>query len=213
MSCVVNIFDTIEKALKAIMLCAFLCVYRTWRGTHLAAMTYCSLASETAPMHHVAQKVDRWQRLTDENNLNVKTLKVIFHKATYLSLSNVKDQFYKSSSAKDTSYCTFYCSKRMFIFFFSFLSYQIFIFKDHLKARLLNSPFLAIVRHFLSLQDWWVCVFWETYYNIECVIYSEWKRQTVTPFKSFLSYLTARMDGSLGKHFFLHYFRETDPHD
>lgn len=116
--CVVNIIHTIEKALKAIMLCAFLCVYRTWRGTHLAAMTYCSLASETAPMHHVAQKVDRWQRLTDENNLNVKTLKVIFHKATYLSLSNVKDQFYKSSSAKDTSNCTFYCSKRTFIFFY-----------------------------------------------------------------------------------------------
>lgn len=82
----------------------------------------------------------------------------------------------------------------------------------HFKARLLNPPLLAVVRHYCLCETGLFLIYGKLI--ITCVIYSDTKRQTVTHLnqQSFLSHLTAQMGGSLGNQFPVYYCSESSPH-
>lgn len=83
----------------------------------------------------------------------------------------------------------------------------------HFKARLLNPPLLAVVRHYSLCETGLFFIYGKLI--ITCVINSDTKRQTVTHLnqQSFLSHLTAQMGGSLGNQFpVVYYCSESSPH-
>lgn len=83
----------------------------------------------------------------------------------------------------------------------------------HIKARLLNPPFLAIVRHFLSLRDGWICLLGNLH-QLHVINVSRLKEANCDSLnqQSFLLYLTALTEGSLRKPVSSGlFFRETNP--
>lgn len=70
----------------------------------------------------------------------------------------------------------------------------------HIKARLLNPPFLAIVRHFLSLRDGWICLLGNLH-QLHVINVSRLKEANCDSLnqQSFLLYLTAQTEGLSAK--------------
>lgn len=167
----------------------FLCVYRTWGGAHLAAMTSCSPASEIVPLSHLAEEARK--RFADKDSLQTITWN---KKESYLSKSNISQPVNLVNVAS-------FCRPRAHVI----VPYRLFHFCSmrylcHIKARLLNPPFLAIVRHFLSLRDGWICLLGNLH-QLHVINVSRLKEANCDSLnqQSFLLYLTAQTEGSLRK--------------